>query len=192
MTVTDPYAGLVINEVDYDQVGTDTAEFIEVYNSGSQAIDLSTLALVLVNGSNNLEYARLNLVNAGSSIAPGQYLVVKSSATIVLPPGTLTMQFAGTTDQIQNGAPDGVALVDTASLRLLDTLSYEGSITAAVITGFPGTYNLVEGTPLSASVADNNSVNGSLGRLPNGIDSNDTATDRNFTTTPTPGAPNAP
>jgi len=49
MTVTDPYAGLVINEVDYDQVGTDTAEFIEVYNSGSQAIDLSTLALVLVN-----------------------------------------------------------------------------------------------------------------------------------------------
>jgi len=192
MTVTDPYAGLVINEVDYDQVGTDTAEFIEVYNSGSQAIDLSTLALVLVNGSNNLEYARLNLVNAGSSIAPGQYLVVKSSATIVLPPGTLTMQFAGTTDQIQNGALDGVALVDTASLRLLDALSYEGSITAAVITGFPGTYNLVEGTPLSASVADNNSVNGSLARLPNGIDSNDAATDWNFTTTPTPGAPNTP
>jgi hypothetical protein len=192
MTVTDPYAGLVINEVDYDQVGTDSAEFIEIYNSGSQAIDLSTLALVLVNGNNNLEYSRLSLVSAGSVIAPGQYLVVTSSAAIVPPAGTLTMTFAGTLDQVQNGAPDGLALVDTATHRLLDALSYEGSITAAVITGFPGTYNLVEGTALSASTADSNTIPGSLARLPNGTDTNNASSDWGFSNNPTPGAANMP
>lgn len=189
MTVTDPYAGLVVNEIDYDNVGTDAAEFIEVYNSGSQAIDLSTLALALINGADNLEYARFNLINAGSSIAPGQYLVVKSSAVSVLA-GTLTMAFPAETNQIQNGAPDGVALIDTASQRVLDALSYEGSITMAVITGFPGTYSLVEGTALSVSVADSNTNNGSLARYPNGTDSNNAVADWVFTTTPTPGVAN--
>lgn len=190
MTVNDPYAGLLINEVDYDNVGTDTTEFIELYNSGSLTINLSSLALALINGSNNVEYLRLNLSDAGPSIAPGQYLVVKSSSAVVVPVGTLTMAFPGTDSQIQNGAPDGIALVDTVSMRLLDALSYEGSITAAVITGFPGTYNLVEGTPLAA--ADDNFINGSLARLPNGVDANNAASDWALTTTLTPGAANVP
>ena len=187
MTVSDPYAGLVINEVDYDTVGSpDNAEFIEVYNSGSQAIDLSTLALVLINGATNLEYARFNLVSAGS-IAPGQYLVVGSS-NVAVAMGALTILFPTNTDQIQNGAPDGIALVDTTSKNLIDALSYEGSITAAMITGFPGTYSLVEGTPTAA--VDGNAINGSLARLPNGTDTNNAATDWSFTKTPTAGAAN--
>ncbi len=166
MTVIDPQGGLVINEIDYDQVGNDTDEFIEVYNGGSLTIDLSTLALVLVNGANSFEYARLNLSNAGPpSIAPGQYLIVKSpTSAINLPAGTLTMVFPGTSNQIQNGNPDGIALIDTASKRVLDALSYGGSITAAVITGFSGTYNLVEGTPLG--ITDSNTANGSLAAYP--------------------------
>ena len=187
MTVNDPSAGLVINEVDYDNVGSgDSAEFIELYNAGALTIDLSTLALVLVNGANNLEYARVSLASAGT-ITPGQYLVVKSS-TVSVPPGTLTILFPGATDQIQNGGPDGIALVDTASQQVLDALSYEGSITAAVITGFPGTYPLVEGTATSA--VDGNAITGSLSRFPNGTDTNDAATDWGFTTTLTPGASN--
>jgi len=188
MTVNDPSAGLVINEVDYDQINTDTAEFIELYNAGGLTIDLSTLALVLVNGNTNLEYFRVSLASAGS-ITPGQYLVVKSS-TVSVPGGTLTIAFPADTNQIQNGAPDGVALVDTASQQLLDALSYEGSITAAVITGFPGTYNLVEGAALSVGIADSNVVVASLSRFPNGVDSNDAATDWIYTSTPTPGASN--
>ncbi len=34
-------AAVVINEIDYDQPGTDTAEFIELFNSGSSAVSLA-------------------------------------------------------------------------------------------------------------------------------------------------------
>ena len=51
--------------------------------------------------------------------------------------------------ELQNGAPDGLALLRGATL--LDALSYEGAITAATIGG--QSYNLVEGTVLPATVA---------------------------------------
>jgi hypothetical protein len=66
----------------------------------------------------------------------------------------------------QNGAPDGIALVDTATGDLLDALAYEGPITSATIDG--QTYSLVEGTALPESVADSNTEDGSLSRLPDG------------------------
>nr|MBA2383557.1 hypothetical protein [Actinomycetota bacterium] len=90
--------------------------------------------------------------------------------------------------EAQNGAPDGVALVDTAAGTLLDALSYEGAITAATIGS--STFDLVEGTVLPTSVADSNTVAGSLIRFPDGSDTNDAATDWRFTATPTPGAAN--
>jgi hypothetical protein len=42
---------LVINEIDYDQPGTDAAEFIELKNVGSSAIGLSGYSVELVNGN---------------------------------------------------------------------------------------------------------------------------------------------
>ena len=42
---------LVINEVDYDQPSTDTAEFIELQNVGADAVELSDFTLELINGS---------------------------------------------------------------------------------------------------------------------------------------------
>ena len=90
--------------------------------------------------------------------------------------------------EMQNGAPDGVALVDTATKALLDALSYEGEIHAATIDG--QVYDLVEGTALPATVADSNSVDGSLSRIPDGSDTDDAATDWVFTSTKTPGAAN--
>jgi hypothetical protein len=188
MTVADPFAGLVINEVDYDQIATDTTEFIEIYNGSNHAIDLGTLAIVLVNGTGNTEYARVNLGTAGS-LAAGQYLVAKSS-NVVSSGAALVVLFPGTDNQIQNGAPDGIALVDTASFRLIDALSYEGAIFGASVTGFPIPLDLVEGTALSAAVADSNTGPGSLSRLPNGADTDDADTDWKFSLTPTPGAAN--
>ncbi|HEY7561287.1 MAG TPA: hypothetical protein VH650_03855 [Gaiellaceae bacterium] len=78
--------------------------------------------------------------------------------------------------------------MDTADGTLLDALSYEGAITAAVIDG--ATYSLVEGTALAASVADSNTVAGSLSRIPDTRDTNDAAADWVFTTTLTRGAAN--
>lgn len=156
---------LVINEIDYDQVGTDTGGFVEIANTGTGEALLDGIALVLVNGGDSQEYDRVDLTG---TLAPGAYLVVDVDA--------------------QNGSPDGVALIDTGTGALLDALSYEGSITAAVIDG--QTYNLVEGTVLPTSVADSNTVDGSLSRIPDGSDTDDAATDWAFTTTKTPGAAN--
>lgn len=155
---------LVINEIDYDQVGADTDGFVEIFNGGSSEANLSSIALVLVDGGTGTEYVRRAL---SGTLAAGAYLVVAVDA--------------------QNG-PDGVALIDTGDGTLLDALSYEGAIEAATIGS--QTYNLVEGTQLPVSVADSTTVGGSLARVPNGHDANDAAADWSFTTTITRGEAN--
>jgi large repetitive protein len=156
---------LVINEIDYDQVGTDGAGFVEIKNIGDGAVTLDGIALVLVNGGDGQEYDRVALTG---SLAAGAYLVLDVDA--------------------QNGAPDGAAVVDTRNGALLDALSYEGAINAAVIDG--RTYDLVEGTMLPVDVADSNTLDGSLSRIPDGEDHDDAAADWEFTTTKTRGAAN--
>ncbi len=181
-----PSGGLVINEVDYDQVGTDNGEFVEIFNGTLAPIDLSTVVLVLVNGSNSREYGRVAL---SGTLAPGAYAVV-ANAGVTLPAGVA--RFAMANDTLQNGAPDGVALINTATAALIDALSYEGPMSAATITGVTGTVSLVEGTVLATTVADSNTAVASLARLPNGADTDDAATDWRLSNRPTPGAVNAP
>jgi hypothetical protein len=48
---TEAVVPIVINEIDYDQPGTDTAEFIELENIGSEAVNLGGVTLDLVNGT---------------------------------------------------------------------------------------------------------------------------------------------
>lgn len=156
-------AKLVINEVDYDQVGADGNGFVEIKNTGGQAADLADVDLVAVNGGDGAEYDRVALTG---TLAPGAYLDVAI--------------------ELQNGAPDGIALL--GGTTLLDALSYEGAITTATIGG--QTYNLVEGTALAVAVEDSNTVTGSLIRNPDGKDTNDASADFAFTTTVTRGAAN--
>ena len=160
-----PAGGLVVNEIDYDQVGADSGGFVEIANTAATDAVLDGMALVLVNGGDGTEYDRVALTG---SLDAGGYLTLEIDA--------------------QNGAPDGVALIDTATGTLLDALSYEGEIHNATIDG--QTYDLVEGTALAANVADSNTVAGSLSRLPDGTDTNNANTDWRFTTTATPGAAN--
>ena len=182
---TPPSGHLVINEVEYDEVGTDSAEFVEIYNGTSAAVNLSTYSLLLINGGTSTSYLTQSLSAAGS-LAAGQYLVVGNSS-VTAAAGALKINFASGNDKIQNGAPDGVALVNGSTL--VDALSYEGNITAAVIPGV-GTVSLVEGTALAASVADSNTVTKSLARFPNGTDTDNAAADWSLRTTVTPGAAN--
>ncbi|MFO0682862.1 MAG: amidohydrolase family protein [Sandaracinus sp.] len=182
---------LVINEVDYDQTGSaaDSREFVEIYNSSSAPISLTGIQLVLVNGGTAAmsSYTTVDLAPAGM-LLPHEYLVV-GSATLL---GTITADHEITltpaTNAIQNGPTDGVALFDSASMRVLDALSYEGSVTNAAIG--TGHFSLVEGTALPASVADSNMVEGSLCRLPNGTDTDNAATDWAFSPIITPGDDN--
>lgn len=177
-------SGLVINEVDYDNVGGDTKEFVEVWNGNATATSLQGLAIVLVNGRDGSEYRRVALTG---SLPAGGYLVVADQAVTVAS-GATVVRFPIAHDVIQNGAPDGVALIDTVGLKVLDALSYEGGITEAQLTGFPATVSLVEGA--AATAEDSNTVQGDLARIPNGTDTGDANHDWALVAAPTPGAAN--
>jgi Lamin Tail Domain len=161
----EPGPQLVLNEVDYDQPGADADGFVEIRNAGVEPAELAGIALVFVDGADSTEYRREEL---DGTLEPGGYLVVAADA--------------------QNGAPDGLALLDANAGKLLDALSYEGPITNAVIGS--STFSLVEGSALPAATADSNDEAGSLSRIPDGRDTGDAASDWAFTTTRTPGAAN--
>jgi hypothetical protein len=187
--LADALPRLVINEVDYDTVGTDTTEFLELLNKGTNIVNLSHYAAVFINGNDNLEYSRVAL---NGTLGAGQYLVMASTNLTGIAPGARVIRFVSGDNNIQNGAPDGIALVNLGRTIIMDSFAYEGGMFAATINGFPGTYNLVHGTALPTSVADSNAINGSLARLPNGQTSGDDSADWVFSGNPTPGATNLP
>ena len=116
--------------------------------------------------------------------------LVVAALAVVTPTGVLRVNQPGATGgDLQNGAPDGVALINDTLGTLVDSLSYEGAITAAVITGV-GTVSLVDGTALPAATADTGA--GSLCRLPNGGDTHNDSVDWVKCGTSTPGAANTP
>jgi endonuclease I len=104
-----PAATPWINELHYDNNGTDSNELVEV--AGSAGTALTGWKLIAYNGADGASYATVNL----SGSIPNQQNGY----------GTLSFAFVG----LQNGSPDGVALVN-ASNQVVQFLSYEGSFTA--------------------------------------------------------------
>lgn len=163
---------LVINEVDYDQAGTDDSEFIEIFNPTSSAVSIEGLVLELINGADGAAqvYGSIDLAQAGQSIPAYGYLVVGSESLIsTLPESVPSLPLARS---IQNGVPDGVRVSD--DFGIVDSLSYGG-----IIDG------VTEGD--SAPV---DSEEGSIGRCENGTDTDDNATDFRSIQPSTPGLEN--
>jgi hypothetical protein len=181
---------IVINEVDYDQVGTDTAEYIELYNPGGGAVSLAGLQVVLINGANGTPYDVIDLSTAGS-LAGDRYLVIGGPGVSV-PASAMKLDPVWSQDQLQNGAPDGIALIDPVTKTVIDAVSYEGSVVNAMFADFPAAVSLVEGTALDPGVADSNTAAKTLCRSPNGTDTNNAATDWTACATATAGATNVP
>ncbi|MBI5491163.1 MAG: lamin tail domain-containing protein [Deltaproteobacteria bacterium] len=164
-----PVPGLVLNEVDYDQTGTDSTEFVELYNSSPAPVSCAGLELRVINGVGAALYRTQPLtcsaVDAGSVHVVGSSLLL---ASITCP----SSQVLGTggSDLIQNGPStsggpgDAVALVDTSSGApvVLDQLAYEGT---------------VAGWGEGAFAAADASSAVSLQRSPPGNDTNDNAAD---------------
>lgn len=152
------HAAIVINEIDYDQPGTDTAEFIELFNSGSSVISLDNYFIDLINGANSLAYRSIDL--SGFSIEANDYFVVcgGNSSTVA----NCNYNFTSTNGWFQNGSPDAVALYENGSL--MDSLSYEGSLAP-----------FTEGDALI--ISDSNSEILSISRIVDGLDSNNNALD---------------
>lgn len=106
-----PDSAVFINELHYDNTGADVGEFIEV--AGPAGTDLTGWTVVPYNGS------------TGATYTP------QAALTGTLGDDTGTgFGFLSVPLVLQNGAPDGVALVDAGG-GLVQFLSYEGTMTAA-------------------------------------------------------------
>ncbi len=173
VTVSTGANHLVINEVDYDQASTDAQEFIEIYNPTGSAINLTGKLLVLINGSGSTAYDMVDLSTAGSLPSHG-YLVIAGSDVSVMAPA-IKLDPGWTTNAIQNGAPDGIALIDDTTHTLIDAISYEGSVVDAELPGFATPQTLVEGT--AATAADVSPFTDSICRSPDGQDTDDASVD---------------
>ncbi|MFC1709564.1 hypothetical protein ACFL2J_05890 [Candidatus Omnitrophota bacterium] len=99
-----------INEIHYDNVGSDLNEGIEI--AGPAGFDLSGWSLVLYNGSGGLVYKDL-LLSGTVTNQQNNY-------------GVLWFPISG----MQNGAPDGIAFIDPSNVPM-QFLSYEGDFTAS-------------------------------------------------------------
>jgi large repetitive protein len=173
---------LVINEIDYDQAGTDSKSFVEIFNGTGADVPLANFSVVTIK-TDNSEGTRFALSTGGATLPAGGYIVVRNAA-VTVPNGVLTV--AATGDFLAN-AKFGVALINSSSNTLVDALCYEGSITAAVITGFAAPVSLVEGT--ATAIKDTNDDVNALARAINGKDTDVASTDWKLSA-PSPGAVN--
>ena len=114
-------AALIINEVDYDQPGTDTAEFIELFNQNTTDINLSPYSVALINGNNGSSiYETITLPSL--TLGAGEYFVICGDSNSVI---NCDWTASKSTNLIQNGAPDAIALMLNNVVQ--DSLSYEGN-----------------------------------------------------------------
>lgn len=168
-------AQIVINEMDYDQVSTDNAEFIEIKNIGLDIWPMSDVSVVMYNGSTGVADEYRTIMDATwPDLQPGDYFVICGNASL-----TQNCDHGATplTNLIQNGPLDAVALVRTSNSDVLDVVSYGGSLEGVV----EGTGTTAEDTNLNDGV--------SIGRDPDGNDTNNNDADF-FLMCSTPGAEN--
>jgi len=176
---------LVINEIDYDQPGGDTAEFVEIHNPGLNPISLTGVSLFTVTGmAGTMMQAAVPLVPNSATITElpgGGFLLVRttSSAGVTVPTGVSTVMLAGSL----HDDPAGVVVRSATGgpMGCHDAAFYEAIPTAAAFMGCNWEANA--GTDPEA---------GSLSRIPNGIDSHENGIDFRVTPTPTPGIANTP
>ncbi len=95
-----PTATIIINEVDSDTPGSDTAEFIELYDGGEGNTSLDGLVLVLYNGSDDQSYLAIDL--DGQTTDENGFFVVGNAAVA-------DVDLVTADGFLQNGA-DAVAL----------------------------------------------------------------------------------
>jgi len=176
-------ASLLVSEVDYDQPGDDVNEFVEIYNAGASAVDLSAFKLEMINGGDAAAPQVYATHDLSGSLPAGGYFVI-ASGTVTVDPGALVARFGGARDQIQNGARDGVRIVTAAGGVVVDALLYETPLdtTGAILS-------YAEGTALVA-FEGNTDPNQSIARCPNDSDTNNNNVDFKLSATPTPGKAN--
>lgn len=192
LTVTDDGdapVDVVINEIDPDQTGTDTAEFIELYDGGRGNVPLDGFIIVFFNGSNGTSYTTVDL--AGQTTNASGFFVLGSPD---LPQSDLN--FTTATNSIQNAgsAVDAVAIYRDSADNFPDgTSPFEDNLVDALVYGNAdaaddnGLIDIL--TPAGSRVdEDPDRATNAIARVPNGGAAFDTSVYRRQT--PTPGASN--
>jgi len=125
-TLEDVIPSILINEVDADTAGTDTMEFVELYDGGAGNSSLDGLVVVMYNGSNNLSYGAYDL-DGQTTNAQGYFVLGNTdvpNVNMILP-----------SNGIQNGA-DAVGIytgdatdfpsgTEVTTTNLIDALVYD-------------------------------------------------------------------
>ncbi len=161
-------AQLLLNEVFYDPDGADGGrEFVELYNAGVTTVSLAAVRLEFANGAiGPIWLVRWTGAETDSLVAGGYFLIVDRGWSGD-PPGDAEVNLA-----LQNG-PDAVRLVQSGGET--DLLGY----------------GELEHSELYETLPHPDVVSGhSVGRRPDGHDTDDNARDWTDLDTPTPGAPN--
>ena len=125
--ITSAWAQVIINEVDCDTLGTDTLEFVELYDGGAGNTALDGLVVVFYNGSGDVSNDAFDL-DGYSTDGNGYFLLGNSG---VSPTPSIIFSNSG----LQNGAdavaiytgnaadfPDGTSVTTTS---LLDAIVYD-------------------------------------------------------------------
>ena len=137
-----------INEIHYDNSGTDEGEEIEI--AGTAGTDLTGWEIVLYNGSNGTVYDTDALSGTIPDDGSGFGFV-----TIAYP-----------SNGIQNGSPDGIVLSD--GTNVIQFLSYEGSLTAT-----DGIANGMTSTDIGVSETSSTPIGNSLQLIGTGLQASD-------------------
>ncbi len=170
---------LTINELVYDDPGSDDNQFVELhYNLG--ALDLTGYTLVHYDGSSGGDIWAIDL-STYSIAADGLFVI--GSANIA--EADLLFTDAGESDAPLTRGPDGVVLYldyGLATQTVIDAIAYEGlgNLPVEAIEGAAS-----EGT-------DDGDDATSIGRFPDGEDTDDNSIDVQQMWFATPGLPNLP
>ncbi len=211
---------LVINEIDYDNYGTEPEkkQFIEIYNAGTSTADLSKIKLYFtaIDSVENKQVFQLVSLHESSSVsatdnmkgvlAPGEYLLIHKGWNKEWDKYTLeqkdnlncqTRKVFINIDKPKDGRVGAVALVkvDGTKGTLLDAVSYGGCMTSARLPfGSFTTDNYLDGT---FNLCEKGSIGTdldqnvlSIARVKDGQDTDNGPVDFKLSKPSTPCAPN--
>lgn len=138
-----------INEFHYDNGQVDVGEFVEIFVGSAFSGNLSDITLQFYNGNNGSSYGNVENLTTfieGPSNGPGSPRI-----------------FYKEIPEIQNGAPDGIALAINGVVR--EFLSYEGSFTATdgIAAGMASTDVGVSQSPITPAGRDSIARSGTGG-----------------------------
>lgn len=177
---------VVINEVDSDQAGTDTGEFVELYDGGTGNTSLTGLVIVFYNGSDDKSYEAFDL--DGRSTNASGYFTLGNAAVpgvdLLFPDGAMQNGADAIAIYVGNASdfPNGTLVTTT---NLIDALVYDTSD-----ADDPGLLVLLNsGQPQINEDNGSNGTTNSNQRCPNGSGGpRNTSTYNQFA--PTPGGAN--